>query len=60
MTSRQTHLKHQFLTLRITKLIEENEKLQDCFYETKDWRKCQDEVKLYCLLFIYICILYVT
>lgn len=26
---------------------EESEKMQVCFFETKDWRKCKDEVSFY-------------
>ncbi|KAF1814852.1 hypothetical protein P152DRAFT_455891 [Eremomyces bilateralis CBS 781.70] len=34
-------------TILNTGCAAENEKLRDCFYETKDWRECKDEVRFY-------------
>jgi cytochrome c oxidase assembly factor 4 len=28
-------------------LVEENTKLNDCFFETKDWRKCKPEMEAF-------------
>ncbi|ORX92993.1 hypothetical protein K493DRAFT_316244 [Basidiobolus meristosporus CBS 931.73] len=33
------------LRIKRTGCYEENEALQLCFYDTKDWRKCKDEME---------------
>ncbi|KAI8056294.1 uncharacterized protein B0P05DRAFT_440670, partial [Gilbertella persicaria] len=33
--------------IKKTGCFEENEALQLCFYDTKDWRQCQEEMKAF-------------
>lgn len=30
----------------LIRMVDENMKMTDCYYETKDWRKCAKEVRM--------------